>query len=368
MVRGMRALIRIRPVTGEERHLIIDRERFIPAEGRVDREIDTAGLWALPGLADCHCHLAADTLDDMSTPGRFGKVKERAFAEVMAGVFLVADKGWMDSVALRVVSVPPRRRPDFVGAGRIIASPGGYYPGFGVETDEAGMASAVAAALPAQGWVKLIGDWPRKGVGAVPNFSEEALAAAVRVAHAGGARVAIHTMAPETPGLAVRAGIDSIEHGLFLTESDLDALGARGGAWVPTLKCVAGLIERIGPERSGGRLLQEGLRNVHGLLAEAPSRGVAVLAGTDLAVPHGQVAQEAAELTAAGLSPEAAVAAVSTAAYDYLGVSPGLVAGAPADAVFFDADPREDLTVLSRPSLVLRHGRVLAASASGSTT
>jgi imidazolonepropionase-like amidohydrolase len=175
-------------------------------------------------------------------------------------------------------------------------------------------------------------------------------------------------MAPETPGLAVRAGIDSIEHGLFLTESDLDALGARGGAWVPTLKCVAGLIERIGPERSGGRLLQEGLRNVHGLLAEAPSRGVAVLAGTDLAVPHGQVAQEAAELTAAGLSPEAAVAAVSTAAYDYLGVSPGLVAGAPADAVFFDADPREDLTVLSRPSLVLRHGRVLAASASGSTT
>jgi imidazolonepropionase-like amidohydrolase len=362
MVRVMRTLIRIRPLNGEERPLIIDGERFTAADGRIDREIDTKGLWALPGLADCHCHLAADSLDDMSTPGRFGKVKERAFAEVGAGVFLVADKGWMDTVALKVVGLPPRRRPDFVGAGRIITSPGGYYPGFGVETDDAGLAAAVAAALPAQGWVKLIGDWPRKGVGAVPNFSEEALAVAAKVAHAAGARIAVHTMAPETPGMAVRAGFDSIEHGLFLTDTDLEMLGARGGAWVPTVSCVADLIQRLGPERTGGRLLQEGLDNVHELIAVAPANGVAVLAGTDLALPHGQVAREAMALAAAGLSAEAAVASVSTAAYDYLGVTPGLVPGAPADAVFFADDPREDLEVLTRPALVLRHGRVLAAS------
>ncbi|HEY7704251.1 MAG TPA: amidohydrolase family protein [Acidimicrobiia bacterium] len=363
----MRALVRIRPLVGEERHLVIDGERFVQADGRVDREIETEGLWALPGLADCHCHLAADTLDDMSKPARFPQVRTRAFAEVTAGVFLVADKGWMDAVALRVVGIPPRRRPDFVGAGRIITSHGGYYPGFGVETDEAGLAAAVAAALPAQGWVKLIGDWPRKGVGAVTNFPEAALAVAARVAHAGGARIAIHTMAPETPGMAVRAGIDSIEHGLFLTEPDLDLLGARGGAWVPTVNCVAGLIERIGPERSGGKLLQQGLANIRDLIGSAPGRGVAVLAGTDLALPHGEVAKEAIDLGAAGLSPEAAVASVSTAAYDYLGVSPGLVAGAPADAVFFDRDPREDLRVLTRPVLVLRHGRVLAAAPSETT-
>ena len=51
---------------------------------------------------------------------------------------------------------------------------------------------------------------------------------------------------------------------------------------------------------------------------------------------------------------------MTTAAYDYLGQPRGFAPGMPADVVFLDRDPREDLSVLQRPVLALRHGRVVA--------
>ena len=95
------------------------------------------------------------------------------------------------------------------------------------------------------------------------------------------------------------------------------------------------------------------------LLPEATRAGVTVLAGSDLAVPPGGIGAEAAALAAAGLGPEEAVAAVSTAAYRFAGVDVGFRAGLPADLVGFSADPRQDLSTLLSPSLVIRRGIVL---------
>jgi imidazolonepropionase-like amidohydrolase len=320
--------------------------------------LDLADLWCLAGLADAHAHLSQDRM--VLEPGRPEEIRRRAYATLEQGVFLCLDKGWGDRAVLTLLDTRPEDRPDLQAAGRMIAAPGGYYPGFGVEVDDDGLVAAVAAEASASaGWVKLVGDWPRRGQGALANFSEAALSRAVALAHAAGARVALHTMAPEVASTAVRAGVDSIEHGLFLTEDDVRVLGARGGAWVPTILRVEAVIAEVGPERTGGRLLTEGLDRVRSLLPIAADAGVAVLAGTDLAVPSREVGAEAIRLAAFGLPAAASVASASTAAFRYAGIPSGFEPTLPADLVAFDRHPEEDLGVLTRPVLVIRLGRVL---------
>lgn len=324
-------------------------------DGRVLADLGE-GWWAVPGLVDAHSHLAADEL--RLAPTVPDEVRQRAYACLDRGTFLIVDKGWADDQVIATLSdMPPRDRPDFEGAARMIATEDGYYPGFAVETDADGLSDVVAeAAETGAGWVKLVGDWPRRGRGAVANFDESSLAQAVRIAHDGGARVAIHTMAPDVPSAAVRAGIDSIEHGPFLTADDLDALADRGGAWVPTVLRVEETADMLGHDSSGGRLLLEGLDNVAALLADVPA-GVTVMAGTDLATEPGDVGREVGRLVARGLDPSRALAAATSAPRAYLGMAPGFEVGAPADAVFFESDPLEDPSVLTRPIAVMRHGR-----------
>ena len=314
-------------------------------------------MWALPGLVDAHAHLAADRLE--LAGGDPIAIRRRAFACLEGGTFLIVDKGWSDTtVVATLTDCAPGDGPDFEGAGRMIAVPDGYYPGFGVETDTVGLELAVAeAVVEGRGWVKLVGDWPRRDRGAVPNFGEAALESAVDVAHRGGAKVAIHTMAGDVPSVAVRAGVDSIEHGLFLTEADLEALALRGGAWVPTILRMEAIAALLGGDSSGGRLVAEGIDNVRGLLPGVPE-GVAVLAGTDLATPSSRVGDEVAALIASGLAPDRAVGAASSVARRYLDRSEGFQPGDPADAVFYPGDPVEDPTVLVRPTLVMRSGRI----------
>lgn len=203
--------------------------------------------------------------------------------------------------------------------------------------------------------MKIVGDWPRKGRGPLANFTEESLAEAVRIAHKGGAKVAIHTMAPEVPTMAVAAGVDSIEHGLFLTSEDLEVLGRRGGAWVPTILRMEAIMEMLGSDSSGGRLIAQGLENVTELLSTVPE-GVAVLAGTDLAEQSARIGREVAALSSKGLSVERAVRAATSTVYSYLGRPPGFEKGQSADVVLFDRDPYEDPSVLEEPSVVIRQG------------
>lgn len=353
-------VLSITPAFGEGTtvRLGIEEGRWVSDSGVGGRHLDLGRLFALPGLADCHAHLAADSLSDVDAGGQMPAIRRRAAAQLNAGVFLVIDKGWRDETVLRLLADPPAGRPHLQGAGRIITGDQGYFPGFAVETDGAGLADAVARSNPAGGWVKLIGDWPHKGRGPVVNFSEESLAAACAVAHAAGVRVAIHTMAPDTPGMAVRAGVDSIEHGLYLTEEDIGLLGARGGAWVPTIANTEDVIRSLGAGSSGARVLGTGLARVEETIAMAADAGVAVLAGTDLGLAHGEVAREAVRLHRYGLSTNWAVEAVGPSAYRYLDI-PVLTPGASADVLFFDHDPRLDVTVLLRPVAGVRAGRVV---------
>lgn len=316
-------------------------------------------LWALPGLVDAHSHVSAAELD--YRPGSLDGAMTRAAHALRAGVTLLLDKGWTDDVAVRLAdAMPPEDRPDIEAAAVLIAGVGGYYPDFAREVTPEQLGAVVAAeARAGRGWVKLVGDWPRKGVGPVANFDESQLRKAVGVASAHESKVAIHTMAREVPSMAVAAGVHSIEHGLFLTEEDIGVLAARSGMWVPTLLRIEETIAQLGKESSGGRLLSEGLSNTRSLLADAVEAGVHVLAGTDLVGAPSEIASEALEMMQYGLSSAQIVDAVSRSGLRATGRPAAFEIGAPADAVFFAADPLVEPGVLAHPNQVIRRGRVV---------
>jgi imidazolonepropionase-like amidohydrolase len=320
--------------------------------------VDLRSYWALPGLADCHAHLASDSLKNVDESGELSAIRRRAFAQMGRGVFLIVDKGWSDEVVLKLIDEPPDTRPHLEAAGRIITGTHGYFPGFAEEVDDSDLPQAVARANKKGGWVKLVGDWPQKGRGPVVNFGEEALKLAVEVAHAAGARVAIHAMAPNTPAQAVRAGVDSIEHGLYLSEADLALLGERRGAWVPTIANTEDVLAAFSTGSTAARVLGAGLERLHSTLPLAASLGVSVLAGTDLGLRHGEVAAEAIRLAHFGLPTAAAVDAASINAYEYLGMRP-LEFGTSADVVLFAVDPSSHLQALSEPVAGMRAGRIV---------
>lgn len=354
-------VVRLTPVAGEPIVLGIDGAGRWASPDAAWERIDVGDGVAMPGLVDAHAHLtSADTSHMNGATDHLvaDRIAAHAAAQLDAGVLLVADKGTHlpASVAL-TLDLAPAQRPEVQLAGRFLANPGGYYHRCAIEVEPPGLVTAMDEATPPGAtWVKVIGDWPRRGLGAIPNFDEKALFELAAAAHARGLRTAIHTAAPETPSLAVRAGIDSIEHGLFLTEDDVAMLGARRGAWVPTVAAMERLAAQLGPASSGGRLIAEGLDNVRTLLAAAVAAGVAVMAGTDLAVDHGAVYLEVERLTAYGLTAEQAVAAVTTVPRQYLGV-PGFVVGSPADFIVVDA--AASVAALASPRLVVRCGRIV---------
>ncbi|MDJ0790581.1 MAG: amidohydrolase family protein [Acidimicrobiia bacterium] len=365
----MATLVTIRTPAGERWVLAIAGDRFVdPDTVDIDREFATSELWALPGLADAHAHLTMTNPSDiggLSDETMIRNIPATSWAHVERGVLLILDKGAGSDLSLITLHHDEDLRPEAEVAGALIRPAGGYMPGFGAEVSPNELSEHVRTkASKAGGWVKIIGDWPRRGQGPVSNYSLEQLAEAVEIVHAAGARVAVHTMAFAASD-AVAAGVDSIEHGPFLTQDDLVSLGARNGAWVPTIANMESVREMLGPDSSGGRMFTEGLNRVRENLPLAEDAGVTVLAGTDLAIPHGTVSIEAERLHAYGLTSAAATDAASTNAYRYTGRTDRLSAGSPASAVFFDQNPYDRIETLQHPALVVHRGRLIEGSRAG---
>jgi len=357
--------LRLQPLTGPEIELGVADGLFTEPDTTDADIVDCTARIALPGLVDAHAHLQANGVDEMVAAGEpeDAVMAANALAQIEAGVLLIADKGSKSDATLDFLDSDPARRPELHMAGEILVVEDGYYPRFGrvIDPTLAGTVAADAATTRAS-WVKFIGDWPRRGLGPISNFTEPQLAAAVAAAHANGARVAIHTMAPGTATAAVSAGVDSIEHGLFLTRDDVVALGVRRGAWVPTVAAMEAAGDTMRPGSSGRRLVEEGLDNVRELLPVAIAAGVHVLAGTDLALRHGQVAIEMMRLGDYGIAPADVIASTIYGAYDYLGTDARLAVGHRADVVCVAGDPREDLSSLADPTFVMRRGNVIRSA------
>ena len=360
----MTTLLTIRPPEGKPYEIALSGTDFVDPNSAIDNAIDTTRLWALPGLADAHAHLTMTRSEDLfglSEEQMLTNIPATAWAHVEGGVLLILDKGGASDLSLVSLDHDADRRPFIEAAGAIVHPKGGYSDTCGVEVEPDELIAHLRSRVDIRGgWVKLVGDWPRKGRGPVTNYPAELLCEAVDIVHAAGARLAIHTMAHAASD-AVTAGVDSIEHGPFLTADDIHRMGQYGGAWVPTVVNMIKFAGLLGHESTGGRMFLEGLENMRENLPLAEELGVTVLAGTDMAVPHGDVAQEAVRLREYGLSNRAAARATSTSAYEYVGKTDTIRPGETADVVFFDENPYDDVATLANPKLIIRRGRIVSS-------
>ena len=322
------------------------------------------GGFVLPGLVDAHCHVGiargGGHVEDLAA------ARAQAVVERDAGVLLLRDCGSpVDTRALDDDADLPR----ILRAGRHVARTRRYIPGLGIEVEPPELVEEVRTqARRGDGWVKLVGDWIDRGAGDLgPLWPDDTLSAAIHAAHEEGARVTAHTFGTDAlPGL-IRAGIDCIEHGTGLTESLMGEMAARGTAVVPTLVNVENFpgfaAAGEGKFPSYASTMRRLYASSGAVVRAAFEAGVPVYAGTDAGggIEHGVIAEEIRALHDAGLPREAALAAGSWAAREWLGL-PGLVAGAPADLVLYADDPRSDLDALAAPQLTLLRGRVVTPS------
>ncbi|HEX8627405.1 MAG TPA: amidohydrolase family protein, partial [Catenuloplanes sp.] len=245
--------------------------------------------------------------------------------------------------------------PRAIHAGPWIAQHGQFFDGWGRRAEPVDLPAVAAEQAARTGWAKVVIDW-QVGDDVVPL---EVLREAVRRVHAVGGRLAVHSQQRAGGVVAVEAGVDSLEHGMCLDPELLPRMAEQGTALTPTLAVITASLARIrsGPHGPRRDWYVAGA-GAHGrLTAAAIEAGVTVLAGTD-SRPHGGIAGEIRAFVEAGVSAHEAIAAASWSARSYLGL-PGLVDGAPADAVVFDTDPRTDLSQLDKPRAVILRGKVL---------
>lgn len=196
-----------------------------------------------------------------------------------------------------------------------------------------------------------------------PEFTEEELRAAVETAADAGTYVAAHAHGSEGIKRAVRAGVRSVEHGSMLDEEAIELMMDRGTYLVADLYD-GDYIQEVGPERgytdevmNKTRITTEVQRAGFRKAVEA---GVRIAFGTDAGViPHGSNARQFAYYVEHGLSTTRAIQSATHWAAELMGWSDRVGALNPgmfADLVVVEGDPTTDITVMERPTAVMKDG------------
>ena len=345
----------------------VGRVEHPPAGGEVR---DLGGRFVLPGLIDCHVHLTTDgNADDVAKMGELPApdlawiASENARRTLHAGVTTVRDLGARDSINIRLREAINAGRlpgPRMRAVGAIVCITGGHGWFVGRQADgpdevrkavrEQLRAGADAIKFTATGGVMTPGVDPRS-----PSFTREELRAGIEEAHNAFRRTAAHAQGTAGIKNAVAAGIDSIEHGIFLDDEVIETMRRQGTFFVPTLAApfnisrhgLAAGIPAYAVEKS------DRVREAHiASFKEALRAGVRIAMGTDAGTPfnrHGENAQELALMVECGMTPlDAITASTKNAAelLDFAGETGTLEAGCSADLIIINADPLADITRL----------------------
>lgn len=208
----------------------------------------------------------------------------------------------------------------------------------------------------------------RIGAGLGVQMFEDEARAVVETARMYDKKVAVHAHGADGINLALRLGVDSIEHGTLLDDDSLKLFRDSGAYYVPTLSTVNGYLERIAsdPNAYTGEVRSKIDWRI-GITGKALERavpaGVKIAFGTDAGVSlHGRNADEFELLVKHGLTPMQAIEAATTHAADLLGLKGtvgALTPGHAADLIAVQGDPLADVTVLKQIDWVLRDGEVL---------
>jgi imidazolonepropionase-like amidohydrolase len=332
--------------------------------------IDLRGRTLMPGLIDCHVHLtfsgAPDEVERAATvavPDLAWTAAANAAQTLDGGVTTVRDVGARAGVAIRLRDAIAAGRlpgPRMRAAGSIICMTGGHGWPIGREADgpdevrravrEQLKAGADCLKFTATGGGMTPGVDPRAS-----SFTEAELAAGVEEAHKAFRRAIAHAQGNAGIRNAVRAGIDSVEHGVYLDDAAIEEMRERGTFLVPTLVAPA----MIAQHGTGAGIPAYIVTKASGVLEvhresfrKAVRGGVRIAMGTDAGTPfnrHGVNAQELALMVECGLSPaDTIVAATRNAAelLDLLDVTGTVEPGKAADLLVVDGDPLADIRIL----------------------
>ena len=361
----------------------------VQGQAKGARVIDLSQMTVLPGLIDTHTHLllqgdpTAESYNDQllyqSTPYRAILAARNARIALEHGFTTIRD---LETEGAMYADVDVKRAVDRgeIPGPRIFAStramaptgmypivsdnwelelPHGVQPVDGVEGARLAVREQVAHGAD---WIKFYSD-RRYYFGPAPdsvlhswvNFTDDEARAIVDEAHRLGRKVAAHAIGSDGIAAALRAGVNTIEHGDGLTDSLLDVLVAKGVYWVPTVT-VAYYV--AGP-RSGvwGPMVEHQRR----AFTRALKKGVRIVLGTDVGgFPWTELnqAKEFEYYVQYGMTPMQAIKSGTSLAAELLGQRDlGVVApGASADLVAVAGDPLKDVTELSRVRFVMKGG------------
>lgn len=386
----------------KDRTIVVDDGRITaiesgfrkPASG--DTLIDLRKSTVMPGLMDMHVHLTSQQ-SRTSELERFKKdapdvaIDGVLYAErtLMAGFTTVRDLGdsFRASIALRnAINAGKVAGPRIFAAGKSIATTGGHADPTNGWADYLG-GSDVG---PAQGVINgpeqaaeavrrrykegsdLIKITATGGVlsiaknGLNPQFTEEEIRAVVMTARDYGFKVAAHAHGAEGMKRAIRAGVDTIEHGTFMDDEAMALMKERGTWYVPTIAAGRWVFERSKEDGYLPALVRPKAAlvgpQIQGTFAKAYKAGVKILFGTDTGVSaHGDNAREFVLMVEAGMPPMEAIQSATSVTAKFLEIDDRLgsvTTGKIADLVAVPGDPLADISAMQRVHFVMKDGVV----------
>ncbi|MFZ5915567.1 MAG: amidohydrolase family protein [Chloroflexota bacterium] len=364
----------------------------VPPQAQV---LDATGKTVMPGLIDAHVHIMMAEYDlqrTLTTPLSFTfyEAIQNMRATLEAGVTTVRDASGADLGVKLAVERGLILGPRLVISVGMLSQTGGhgddympvgveipiYYPGKPVLICDGPVEARRAARRAIRAGADVIKIASSGGVLSpttepdVAQFRMDELRAIVEEAHAAKKRVMSH--AQSTAGIlnALQAGVESIEHGIYVDDACIELMLAQGSYLVPTLYAPHAVLEVA--ERTG-RMPEWGLRKTRQVIqvhqqnvARAIAAGVKVVMGTDSGIDgHGQNARELTMLAEAGLSPMQVIVAATRLAAECLGLEDQigtLESGKLADLLIVEGDPLADIKLLedtSRIQVVMKAGQVV---------
>ncbi len=371
----------------------VGADAAIPSGAQV---MDFGDATLAPGFMDAHTHLAFPSTDDFRQfmlDGLQKTIAERTLAAainlkktLMAGITTARDVGSADFMdvglrnAVRAGTIPG---PRMLVAVHSIGATGGHcdFQGgfrFGVFGREAAPEDGVingpeearkAVRLNAKYGADVIKTCATGGVLSLnddvdtPQLTQEELNAIVDEAHALRKKTAAHAHGAEGAKRAIRAGIDSIEHGTFMDDEALDMMKARGTVFIPTLMATQGGREKLGsgtyPPAVEAKM-RAAIEAINQTVKRAIAKGVRIGMGTDAAVyPHGRNTEEFHMLVDLGMQPIDALRAGTSVDAELLGIQNRvgtLESGKLADIVVMPGDPIQNIRQTEKIFFVMKEG------------
>jgi len=358
--------------------------------------IDFGDATLAPGFIDAHTHLSMmynldyrqNELDELqrSIPERTLRATENLKKTLMAGVTTTRDVGssqFMDIGLRNAAAAGIIPGPRMLVAVHSIGSTGGHCDGqngfraglFGRETGpEEGVINSPeegrrAVRLNVKYGADVIKICATGGVLSltdevdIPQLTQEETNAIVDEAHTLRKKTAAHAHGAEGAKRAIRAGIDSIEHGAFLDDEALDMMKARGTYYIPTLMAVEGgkeILAKGGYPPLVTSKMTAASESINQVVRKAIVKGVRIGMGTDAAVyPHGRNVEEFHLLTALGMSPLDALRAGTSIDAELLGMQTRigtLEVGKFADVIAMPGDPTQNIRLTEKVFFVMKDG------------